>query len=556
MTKLSTPVSTLTKIRAVVCPMLINLCIGAYYNYSNLNPYISKYMGVQPDDTIVVNQIWLLNQSLFSLVGVKLAERIGYWRVNYIAFACFAILHFGVSFITNPVAFVFIYGFLAGAFAGLGYLPALYIAWTYFPNTKSVATGAILFCAGMSASILSPVSTWVVNPDNLPNTDPHYGDRVPQLFRFLSLYFGILCLVGCTLQPMPQETEMFQETKKLQKVIQDPETPFAQKEEAEHDLQRVTQAYFSDNLMRKEELDMVYKHELASQVGRMGGEEHAFLNASIKNERVADLIVQQMKFHKIIEGTEGDKEPGTPAGRHTQAVEIDTHALYKKSQELQDVTCPSVSVGLRSNEFLCMALMGIGCSIFPYFLNSNWKVYYQTKLPDISDSKMSFILSFGAVANSSIRLLVGILLLRVEVKHIYYFLVFVAMFSAFTISELLTTYEFGIMYIMLAYVVLGSQVTLFPTICTKVFGSTVGPKIYPYIYLCFSLSNFAQYGAYKFYGKNGHIETIYYIFGGMAFFGLIIAVLFNPNPSWSNAIYKHNLEQIKADEERLAKLNE
>jgi Major Facilitator Superfamily len=538
------PVTKLTKIRAVVCPMLINFCIGAYYNYSNLNPYIAKYMGVTPDDTIVVNQIWLLNQSLFSIVGVKLSEKIGYWKVNYIAFSLFALLHLVVSFIPNPTIFVGVYGFFAGAFAGLGYLPALYIAWTYFPNTKSVATGAILFCAGMSASILSPLSTYVVNPENLPSTDPRYGDRVPQLFRFLAIYFGVLCLVGCTLQPGPLESDEFQES---QKVKNDPTSSESLKEQANNEIRSLGSEYNDEKIINKDEMDLIYKDELAIQVGRIGGEEHLLLNAGIRGERVADLIVQQMKYQQIIDESQQNSPIENKKASPRLSLGTNAQSLYKRSQELKEQNCPSVEVGLRSPAFACMAFMAIGCSIFPYFLNSNWKVYYQEKLPDISDSKMSFILSFGAVANSSIRLIVGILLLRVDVKHIYYFLVCNAMCCAFTLTEFLTNYEFGVMYVMLAYVNLGSQVTLFPTICTMVFGSSVGPKIYPYIYLCFSVSNFSQYFAYKFYGKHGHMETIYYIFGAMAFFGLMVAILFSTKPDWTKSIYREKMKQIEND---------
>ena len=78
--------------------------------------------------------------------------------------------------------------------------------------------------------------------------------------------------------------------------------------------------------------------------------------------------------------------------------------------------------------------MAICCSIYPYFLNSNWKTYYQDKLSDISDSKMSFILTFGAIANSSIRAIVGILLLKVDVKAVYYFIISISILGAFTIQ--------------------------------------------------------------------------------------------------------------------------
>ena len=47
-------VSTLTKVRALVCPMLVNLSIGSYYAFSNINPYVAKHLKSKPEDTIVV----------------------------------------------------------------------------------------------------------------------------------------------------------------------------------------------------------------------------------------------------------------------------------------------------------------------------------------------------------------------------------------------------------------------------------------------------------------------------------------------------------------------
>lgn len=47
---------------------------------------------------------------------------------------------------------------------------------------------------------------------------------------------------------------------------------------------------------------------------------------------------------------------------------------------------------------------------------------------------------------------------------------------------------------------------------------------------------------------------MFYCFGGIAFIGAIIAVMFDARPSWANAIYKHNIEkQIKEQEKVLLK---
>ena len=203
-------------------------------------------------------------QSLFSIVGVKLSDKIGYWAVNYIAFVSYALLNLLVSYITDATLFVFVYGFLSGAFIGMGYLPALYTAWTYFPTKKSAVTGVILFCAGMSASILSPISTYLVNPDNLSPSDPRYGERVPLLYRYYAAYFGIIALVGCTLQPKPLISSVYQETKMFKTIAKDPRAETKDKEEAEMMLRRMSRVEFEDEIIDQKDIQMVHKEELAN----------------------------------------------------------------------------------------------------------------------------------------------------------------------------------------------------------------------------------------------------------------------------------------------------
>ena len=545
-------VSTLTKIRAVVCPMMINLAIGSYYAYSNINPYVASHLGVKSEDTIVVMQIWLLFQSLFAIVGVKLSERFGYWAVNYVAFVGFALLNLVVSLISNYIIFILCYGCLSGMFIGLGYLPSLYTAWTYFPEKKSAVTGSILFCAGMSASFLSPISTLIVNPNNMKKDDPNYGENVPKLFQFYSVYFGVIALVACSLQPQPLNTEAYKETKHYKELIRKNTTDKTEINNANRELKRMNSVNFGNEMIDEEDIKMVYKNELADQIGQMGGEEHAFLNANLDMDRITDLIMQNMKFHNIVKNEAAEPVtasiksdmPFNSTRKLSRLIENNAEALYKKSKELQEQNCPSQKYAIRSGPFFMIASMAICCSIYPYFLNSNWKAFYQDNLQDITDSKMSFILSFGAVANSSIRIIVGFLLLKVDVKMIFYFITLLSIFGAFTIQGLLKTYEWGVLYIMFAYMGLGTQVTLFPTICTKVFGSTVGPKVYPLIYLCFSISNFSQYFLYKFLGKE-NMTIMFYSFGSLAFLGVVIGIMFNAKPSWTNAIYHFSIEQEK-----------
>ena len=96
-----------------------------------------------------------------------------------------------------------LYSFLAGVSIGLGYMLGFYIAWSYFPESKSIVSGIIFFMAGGSASILSPMTTWIVNPRTLEFTDPRVYNRVPFMFRCLGAYFLALTLIAGFLQPAP-----------------------------------------------------------------------------------------------------------------------------------------------------------------------------------------------------------------------------------------------------------------------------------------------------------------------------------------------------------------
>ena len=388
-----------TKARAVICPMMINLIIGSYYSYSNINPYVAHYLGKGPDDTIIVSQIWLLTQSIFAIISIKAADRFGYWMVNYVAFASFSLLNLLLSFVQNSCVFLVCYGFLSGVTIGLGYLPALYISWTYFPAKRSTVTGVILFCAGMSATLLSPLSTWIVNPNDLKPSDPQYGERVPILFRFYAIYFGSITLIACTLQPKAYVSERYTKKVEIRKQLESKVQPNdTKKEELEEKLKRLSGAINIENF-NEDDLDIVHKDELVKQMGNMGA--GGILMGNLTKDQVADLMMHQLR-HGAEDREAEEVESVTQEGNRSGGKRIDMQAMYKKSQELQELNCPSVSAALRSTSFLLICLMAFCATVYNYFLNSNWKSYYQKKLPQISENGLALMLSGGAVANSSL----------------------------------------------------------------------------------------------------------------------------------------------------------
>ena len=186
--------------------MAVNLMVGFFYMFSSMYLYVASYLRLSDKSidldgkkVLVIMPVWIMCQCLTSLVSIKVAERIGFWSLNLIAFVWFSLNHLLIAQVTSFYGFVIVYGVFNGLAMGLGFLPALYISWTYYPTKKSIVTGCVVFCSGISACILSPIITHLVNPDNLNDHDPEVAKRVPYMFRCLALAFSSITLVACLL---------------------------------------------------------------------------------------------------------------------------------------------------------------------------------------------------------------------------------------------------------------------------------------------------------------------------------------------------------------------
>jgi Major Facilitator Superfamily len=219
------------KYTSLVSTLLVNLMVGSYFSYSRINPYVAAYLrqydaNVTNKETLLVLPLWLIVKGIGALLGVKLSEAIGYRTTNALAFVSFTAVTYLTSMLTDYWSFMFIYGIGSGICIGMGYLPSIYVAWTYFPQRKPVITGAALFMSGISASILSPLSIKVLNPHNVNDfeSDTEIVQNVPKLFRVYALIFGALTIVGCSLQP-PLNEDKKPKTKPGEEPLQQPLAP-------------------------------------------------------------------------------------------------------------------------------------------------------------------------------------------------------------------------------------------------------------------------------------------------------------------------------------------
>jgi hypothetical protein len=99
---------------------------------------------------------------------------------------------------------------------GFSYFANLISAWSWLPNHKGRATGAVFCAFGLGSAIFNAVLTKVVNPDNLHpdiiyqdgNVEEHYyseevAERVPLMLKVLAgmcLTFGLIA--ACFTQPI------------------------------------------------------------------------------------------------------------------------------------------------------------------------------------------------------------------------------------------------------------------------------------------------------------------------------------------------------------------
>lgn len=519
----------LTKIRAIVCPMLVNLCIGSYYCFSNINPYVAAYLnsksedGVLETDTLLVMPVWLVTQSVFAILSVRIADKIGYWTLNLCAFMAFALVNLLASYTTTLLQLVLVYGFLTGIAIGCGYLPALFISWTYFPNKKSVVTGAILFCAGVSGVILGPVTTYIANPNNIDikkiRESPEVYDNVPKLFRFLAIYFGTIAAVSCLLQPPPYKPEEDENNNSTLRQILAPKGSLA--EAAGTDVTKVIRL------------------ELAKEVqANPQGDEAALVLGQLTDKKVEELVRDNENIKSMVRLA-------------TQQIKIPEMSVIKKAEEhktvlevIQEIEvneCPSMKAALLSSSFWHLCIMAYLCSMYNYFLNAVWKKFFPT-LFDVKDSDMALLLSIGAFSNSIFRLFVGLLLVKVPFKYIFLANAFTATVSSWTVNHLATSYPIGIIYIIFEFGGFGTNSTLLPNICLKVFGASYGPRIYPCVYLMFSLASLTQYLVLKLAGAEPNWLFLCRLLGTVTFTGFMLAVFFKPSRNWTPEIQKHKAE--------------
>lgn len=585
-----------TKIRAVICAMIVNFMIGAYYFFSNINPYVAAYLrsfnpSVTAKDTLIIMPIYIVCQSLGTIISIKLCERFGYPSVSNCSYAMFSLCSLVMVFVKSYWIFVFVYGVVTGLMIGFGYMPSLFIAWTYYPDKKSIVTGISLFTAGISASILSPMSTAIVNPEDIRDyeTDPRVFQRVPTLFFCLFLCYGSLTVLCAILQPPPFQSEEVKELEELKKVEEElvhadknsiemhnypPQSSHQDDHKAINNSHPINdgsplQPHQAEHLGEKD-LRYIVNREISHDTRGYISQPEAFAMAVLPPEQLLSITdkkdsiqvliherrdsIRRMSIRFSLRKFEGPDHLKLASGMLSQVDsfqtfnklnkhEVPEEAKIQKEMEIRESInkileeihhdCPSLEVALKSRVFLALCFMAYSCSVYNYFMNSAWKQYYVTKI-EVSDKQMALILSYGSFANSIVRVASGFLMMKYDFKYIFLGLIASTIICCFTIDAFLVNYAIGAIYSMSVFGGIGIQVTIFPTVCTKVFGPLIGPKVFPFVFSFFSMANLTQFFMLKF---TDNWTIMFWLYGFLAIGGLVVGLTFSSTVNWTKAIY-------------------
>lgn len=227
--------------------------------------------------------------------------------------------------------------------------------------------------------------------------------------------------------------------------------------------------------------------------------------------------------------------------RFTGMTSIDMHSY---SEKIAHTECPTITAGLTSPHYWIIIFVVTTSLSYDYFLNSVWKDYGRANVVGSSDHSITNVMIIASLCNSFVRVFIGKLLATVSYKKFYLCLLAFKLVSALCLklsTGSIYSYAITISY---AYICIGSQSTLFPTFCVKVFGSKVGAKMFPMVYFFFAMANVLQWGL-NFFIFSDNLDTLIWILTGFVAVGFVLTCFINETPDWTSAIEKAKVEQFK-----------
>ena len=176
-----------SRIFILACGIICSLIMGFAYTYSIVQPYIMDYFSIASYMASLPYTIFLALFVVGNYVGGVMQKKHSVKMIMLIGYLLMAAGLFSTSILPSsaPAGMWFTYGTLLGIGDGMVYNVIIAMMQKWFPDKKGLATGITLAVLGVSATILSPLSsTWLTN----------YG--FTGTFRILAVIFAVVAVFG------------------------------------------------------------------------------------------------------------------------------------------------------------------------------------------------------------------------------------------------------------------------------------------------------------------------------------------------------------------------
>ncbi|XP_052214580.1 uncharacterized protein LOC127833392 isoform X2 [Dreissena polymorpha] len=199
--------------------VLVHLCLGSYYIFGNVSPYMISYLRNRTSEHTLRNEenIWIpttatVLSSVATTLGGVLTAKVGV-RITVALGSAIMCIGVGLTYFTLQMSLPWVcvtYGLINNFGNSLAYGPPAQNAVGWIPKRPTFAVGLIVCGFGGGAFIFNQVVTAFINPDNIsPDLVDKYGDRyftnkevldrVPYTFLLLAGIYFVMCVesTGC-----------------------------------------------------------------------------------------------------------------------------------------------------------------------------------------------------------------------------------------------------------------------------------------------------------------------------------------------------------------------
>jgi MFS transporter, OFA family, oxalate/formate antiporter len=163
--------------------------------------------------------------------------------------------------------------------------------------------------------------------------------------------------------------------------------------------------------------------------------------------------------------------------------------------------------------------------MYPYYIASNFKSYEEQDVN--AESFITVVGSLGAVTNGLSRGVWSSIQDKIGFRIVYITLLALEIVIAFTFVAIHKVKALYLIWVMISFACLGGHFSIFPTVCSKIYGPTMGGKIYAVIFTSFATATLLNWVLSKLTSKHKiEYDTLFYILASLAVVALIMAIFF------------------------------